>query len=747
MLPWRANSPCVKAISVAFVLGLTVICAHCAVLRLPEPPQQHKSWHPDPAIPTNILSAAQSLFEQGFPDPRGCEYREIEVEVSGVWDGKAPLVKTRGWVLPKTSGTNQFAICWNGLIYPVAKVSALADLHAEVTSSNLPMSRRFGSGGSLAIGEVGSVIYANALSTRVLLLLRCGETAAALTNWSPNQQMMFGGNGRGGMPNRLDDPYLEFASDWAWAMFDRMISAHQRGDETLALATAQQLSEVQPKIEAECARRGFRQQPYFDSRRQGQNQPYLSFLDQLPQILADLEHRAKEPAKINIIEAGITNYPDQTKRIALLVNDLDLVSARQWSQPGGVNLPEDPIVSALIQEGDPAVEPLLNCLENDKRLTRSVGFGRDFFRGRTVITVRDAAKVALLSILHAGFNGGAPEIRAYWNKYKDLKLEDRWYAILDDDSAAARWGEAAANIVQPENVRRYPGGLSMSKPAPTNAPVRMDGEKLRAKTNPSVSELMARRALEVPTDNPNAYDLAAACQMGLCLAAWDAPEAGPVAKKLLKRCSTVLQYSDQQSSHLSQPNQRMGTFMAKLTLACAQHGDTDVFEYYAGWLKTTTPEQLGSSYLECLEPIFRYPTNQVLNSAAEDIFNHTNSPWGQLPWKNIADTDPVEHDLVNVPAFRQLLIRELGKTNNYVSVEWRAPNWFSYQTTSGSGGRTLAFPEGESPADGTKTALRWCDWIAFQLSNKNKIPFFNPFASIEKRDEAIENAKNLLGQQ
>src|ERR1039458_1416115 len=208
-----------KAISVAFVLGLTVICAHCAVLRLPEPPEQHKSWHPDSAIPTNILSAAQSLFEQGFPDPRGCEYREIEVEVSGVWDGKANFVKTRGWVLPKKSGTNQFAICWNGLIYPVARVSALADLHAEVTSSNLPMSRRFASGGGSAIGEVGSVIYANALSTRVLLLLRCGETAAALTNWSPNQQMMFGGNGRGGMPSRLDDPYLEFASDLAWAMF------------------------------------------------------------------------------------------------------------------------------------------------------------------------------------------------------------------------------------------------------------------------------------------------------------------------------------------------------------------------------------------------------------------------------------------------------------------------------------------------------------------------------------------------
>src|ERR1039458_2802676 len=134
MPPRRANSRRMKAISVPLFLGLTTIFAQCAVLRLPEPPQQHRPWHPEPAIPTNILSAAETIYEQGFPDPRGCEYREIEVAVSSVWDGKASLVKTRGWVLPKKSGTNHFAICWNGLIYPVVNVSQPADLHAEITN-------------------------------------------------------------------------------------------------------------------------------------------------------------------------------------------------------------------------------------------------------------------------------------------------------------------------------------------------------------------------------------------------------------------------------------------------------------------------------------------------------------------------------------------------------------------------------------------------------------------------------------
>ena len=727
-----------KVISVPLLLGLTAICAQCAVLRLPVPPQQHKSWHPDPAIPTNLLSAADKLYEQGFPDPRGCEYREIEVEVSGVWDGKARLVKTRGWVLPGKSGTNQFAICWNGLIYPVTKVSAAADLHAEFNDSNAPAARSFGLSGGSAVGEVGSVNYANALSTSVLLLLRCGETAAALTNWSPNQQMMFSGSDTGGRPVSNNDPYLEFASDWAWAMFDRMISAHQRGDEALALVTARQLAEVQPKIETECARRDFQRPQNMTSDWRSKPGPYLGFLDQLPQILADLERRVKEPAKINIIEAGITNYPDQTKRVAVLIDDLDLVSARQWSQPGWVELPEDSIVSTLIQEGDPAVEPLLKCLESDKRLTRSVGFGRDFFHRRTVIKVHDAAKVALLSILRAGFKDDAPEIRAYWNHYKGLKLEDRWYAILNDDSASARWSEAAANIVQPENVSRFPGGMSISKPAPTNAPVRMDGEILRAKTNPSVTELMTRRALEVPTNNVVAYNISASCQMALYLTAWDPAASLPVTRALSERACTVMKYSGQQ----------LGPLVTKLALARAKAGDPRAFDEYASWIVTTAPDSMGYSISECLQPLRQFATNQILQAAGEKMFGDTNSGWSRLPWKEMNGNNPIGSDLVNLPAFRLLLIRELGSTNVCGSFTWRGPGQIDYAITNyQSGGYgAVAFPSGAQPTNGTTSELRWCDWIAFSLSQAKRIPFFNPFAPVVDRDAAIENARKLLGQ-
>lgn len=63
---------------------------------LPDPPQQNVVWTNQAAVQTNLSSAAETLFAQGFPNPNGCDYRDIEVRVSGVWGAESALVKTRG---------------------------------------------------------------------------------------------------------------------------------------------------------------------------------------------------------------------------------------------------------------------------------------------------------------------------------------------------------------------------------------------------------------------------------------------------------------------------------------------------------------------------------------------------------------------------------------------------------------------------------------------------------------------------
>jgi len=708
---------------------------------LPRPPKQKSAWSPPAAgLPTHYLTATERLFQQGLADPRGCDYRVIEIGTGSPWSGDGGVVKTHGWVLP-SRGKPQFAIGWNGLVYPAVSIGTNADLNADV----LALATNGFTSWQSALSE-GASVFPNPLQgVKGCLLLRLGRTDLATAYWSALERR--GSDFRNDLARRFSptnatvspngtklsdaDPYLTWAGDWAWSLFDRMINAHMRGDEKLALADARLLSAAQPRIEAECARRGFKRQPYWDSRRPNESQPYLTFLDQLPALLADLERRAQSGARVSVITTGVTNITDQTKRVAALVRDLDLVQARQWGQPGWVNLPDDPIVSALIAEGDAAVDPLLDCLEHDQRLTRSVGFGRDFHRSRTVIGVRSAADVALKSILQAGF-ANAAEMRAYWRRYKDLKLEDRWYAILNDDNARSRWPEAAANLVQPVNVTRFPGGFSMEKPAPTNTPVPLRGEILRAKSHPSVTELLTRHALEVPTNNIGAYDLSSSCQLAEYLARWDVSAALPVAKTLSKRASTVMKYSGQQ----------LGNFVTQLALARARAGDPAAFDDYAEWIVTTTPGQFEQSHLECLEPLRKFPTNDLLQAAAEKLFTPTNSAWGRLPWKNNFGRGTIESELVAVPAYRVLLCRELARTNTCGTITLERPGYVRYSVAdlnqSGTFGLTL--PENSAATNGATAQIRWCDWIALALANSKSILPFDAFAAETNRDAAIRQA-------
>jgi hypothetical protein len=712
----------------------------------PEPPQQQTKWDSDTnLISSEFVSATKTLFEQGLADPRGCDYREIEIHVGEVWNGGGGNIKTHGWVLPNSSNSNQIvAICWNGLMYPVVSVGAQTNLQIDVesliASATTNASRMRMTLYGRAIPEKMSVAQDSILPIKACLLSRLGENDLAAKIWNACSVSLENSGGR--QPDK--DPYLMLAGDWSWSLFDRMICAHMRGDVPLALITARKLTKIQPKIEAEAAQRGFAHpQSYGNGMQKPKEQPYMPFLDQLPQLLADLERRANEPKDKSVIEIGLTNFPNQADRIAVLIEDIDLVKARQFSQPGGVAPQMDPIVQSLIKEGDAAVDPLLDCLENDKRLTCSVGFGRDFFRDRHVLTVASAAMAALEEILHAQFQNAA-EVRAYWKQNKGSKLEDRWYATLKDNQAGVeRWAEAAKNITQPDNVNGVPGiGFYQKNPTPTNQPVRIHGESLRSKTNPSVSELMTRRALEAASAEPGPLpvQLNTACEIGLCLVSWDIQASSSTAKQLVDNCRNAMATSRDQTQWIVE---RLGSFIGKLTLARVNAGDTNALEDYTGWLKTMSPDKLETYLPDSLEPLTKYPDEKAVQAVADELFNNPASPWSTLPWKQTAGFNPVESNLVQVPAFRRLVSRELDNREVVGSMQYNAPNWISYEIQNyGGGGRGVAWPETiEPPTQGTKVEIRQCDWIAWSLSNSKRIPFFNPFAALEKRDEAIKNAE------
>jgi hypothetical protein len=150
-----------------------------------------------------------------------------------------------------------------------------------------------------------------------------------------------------------------------------------------------------------------------------------------------------------------------------------------------------------------------------------------------------------------------------------------------------------------------------------------------------------------------------------------------------------------------------------------------------------------------LEPLKQFPTNTVLESSAEKMFDDTNSAWSRFPWPQNGFENPVSSDLVNVPAFRRLLVRELDRKEVCGSVSWQSSGSINCTLNDlhENVGFIYSFPESNQITNGTSAEFRWCDWIALSLASGKHIPPFNPFMPVEKRDNAIKEAEKLLEQQ
>ena len=368
---------------------------------MPRPPRQDDEWRrPRTRLSEELLTATELLFQQGLADPRGCTYRRIELVVGNVRSIGGEVVATRGWVLPPdpdVAGT--FAVCWNGLVYPVASVGEEVDLRSEMAAIIASKGRaqeewvnqRYLRGRGV-IHEDEAVAHVTLRPIKACLLLRLGETRLAEAYWEEL--------GSGVEAAQVADPYLSLAIEWAWYGFDRAVCAHMRGDHRLSLATAEVVAGASPQIEASAARRGFERPRVFDSGwgRERREVAYLGFLKPLAVLLADQERRVGAKDQPLPLHKAMS-LPGKRERVDALIRCLEDVAERQRSQPGAVVLYDNLVVRALEIEGKEAIEPLLECLEHDPRLTRSVSFGRDFHGGRNLIPVHRAAQAALENIL------------------------------------------------------------------------------------------------------------------------------------------------------------------------------------------------------------------------------------------------------------------------------------------------------------------------------------------------------------
>jgi hypothetical protein len=730
--------------------------------RLPVPPRQNTPWSPPPAsLPTNYVSATAILFEAGMADPRGCEYRAIEVGTGSAWNGDGGVVKTHGWVLPG-GGTQSFAVCWNGLVYSTVTVGEKADWRADARAAIQHAKAQWGR----ALPEAYTVAFDTCLPLEGCLLLRLGEPVLAGELWVALQQAnerrfesqpatASSTNAAPAAPFKLAaaDPYLDWASDWAWDLFDRAVCAHMRGDDGLALASARLLTAARPTLESEAHRRGFPRPRSSSATWNEPYQDYLTFLAPLPDLLADQERRAGEgvPGGPRTDVSGLTNQP---ARIAALIGELDQVAVRQWGQPGGLGPWEsDPVVAGLLKEGPAAIEPLLECLESPcaSRLTRSVSFGRDFSRGRWLHSISQPVVDILVKLMGAsyatvGIERGiqapsnavlAARLRAYWGDYGKLPPAERWFHKLADDNAgSAAWADALGNIVH--TVEPTEGNTNKAW---------LVGDPLRAKSGPSVTDLLVRRAKTL-ADSAQAYNSFAvgeAVAFLLNAEKWEAPPLLPIAADLQEKVMAGYDGTD----NIGSTDPLKAGYIASLALLRARHGDTRGLDDFAAWIQQAKPGVLEDSVLDALEPFWGFPAHPALREAAQRMFGQTNSAWGNLDWLLAGHgflrwDKPLATPILLIPEIRALVLSAL--TNHAVAGE---------ATNRGGGNLEVKYADGgtvnygarkdlDGLEVGAKVVFRRCDIIAEQLST---IPGFPPMSLVwsePKRDEAVGAAIKLL---
>ncbi len=370
----------------------------------------------DVRLPRNVLQARERLLALGFPDVRGGELRDVEIVVPNVW-GRNQQRRVRAIVLPGDDAAPRFAVLPPGLVWPVHAMGPPIDPVAScgralgLLEQAATHDRRTEEHWDLrteANGECPTWWAWPILVDRGELEL----AARALAEWTAG----------------ADDIVRDAVVDSLHAAFERAITHYMQREDGIARADVAAMERLRPvAVSLGVAARE------------------LAYLEPIDQLRPELERRAALGPRVPVDppEEG----PVPAALVPALIDALDEVDARQLIQPGGVMLADDSRVVALIRAGEPAIPALLECLEQDERLTRSVHFWRDFASQRFIIGVHEACYVAIASIIDEDFfsiagtsddlsvhgEGGrarvAAAVRTYWTRWgSTTPLERRWGA-------------------------------------------------------------------------------------------------------------------------------------------------------------------------------------------------------------------------------------------------------------------------------------------------------------------------------
>lgn len=463
--------------------------------KLPVPPQQDAPWSMTTKVPDpkgELKAAVDAMFKLGIADPRGCAYHHLTVQE----DGK--IHEARGWVLPASQDdTTRYAIGWNGLIYPVESIGKEADLAADVgilRKKGAFEEPPFDNFQAETLDKILSEFSATPRMMRAwaapYLLLRLGADITIYEGSDDTYDNPFAEKTPATEhPGYSTSLYLD-ADHWQLVSFARLI----RGDGVACVIDkkdwlAAMRLQAFDRVWAEVVKR-------IPDEEDGKRQLNSSWRS----LLADSQRRLS-PSKV-VADSEVS------REIAT------------WDELENWNRESPPATyEKVVAAGTTAIAPLIDCLEHDLRWTRIReddgmihGDGRVFLH---FVRVRDIALRALNQILRfdvietslydipaedSWYVDATARVKMICQTYGNSSGAELWYRILGDENAYIDdQFQAAMRIVRPRyDVPDYLDGgpylLHDSKALVDfidSAPS-LEGEKLRARLDPSVMDLLQR---------------------------------------------------------------------------------------------------------------------------------------------------------------------------------------------------------------------------------------------------------------
>ncbi len=650
--------------------AVALTCVSLAGAQIPEPPQQHTPWLVKAAtgVPAYVPQLVAELFNAGVADPRGGEYRELDAR----FPSPTGRLTIHGWYFPQG-----FAIGWDGLVHRVLRVGGKLDLEADVLDPRNDFNPQGAArpGIRLTTGQsVDPVVIA--------LLLRLGEFELVARVWSlaPNLAMP-----PFAQRSPASDWFAAAGKSWLSAAFHDAIEAHYAGDDQLTVDLAGLI--LRSRALFESALRDMSP----DASKTAPSP--VAFLEPAGGLMADSERRLKEPPRPPFDPVALRRM-DQRTRIAELILRLEDVNERQFSEPGSVPLLFSPICEMLVEEGAAAVEPLIAVLDHDQRLTRSFSAFRSWVPPRTPISVSRAAEAILLKYYGLNsFRWEDPALRNAWliaNKH--TSQPERFFNLLAEDAGGeSAWLDAAEALAD----RPY--------------------EELRAQTNPSVSELLAKRIFQMKTTSAD--------RVALFLYRWDPTAALPALQHVTRA---------------SYP----GDLFGRIISARAEAGDGTAIPQWVDILKGLT-----APAAEFLTPMWTAVNDPEVQAVATRLFVGSNAAMD--PARLIIagrDGNLLRSPLLIQPVFREAVSSALSRKEVIGSIERHADGSVNLkvpalQMNCISGSCGMGF-RGQLPM-GTRD-IRVCDYVAWSLSRIDGFPAFDLEATAEEKDKAAKLMADFL---